>query len=198
MIKKKFLSITIGFLLILIFNSENLYSIQEKKEKFEVTAIEDLMREHGLLRRIFLIYNELILKIDRKDYFSFETVIKTINILKDFIEDYHEKLEEKYIFPLFEKDLKLSKLTKILLKQHEIGRKLTEEIRKIALKNKTRNNQIKLKNLFKKYIKMYRAHASREDTQLFPKIHFVIEKKQYDKLGDIFENEEKKIWRIGF
>jgi hypothetical protein len=68
----------------------------------EVTAVEDLMREHGVLRRALLIYAEGALLL-RKDPASLppDALQKTAKIFRSFGEDYHEKqLEETYLFPL--------------------------------------------------------------------------------------------------
>ena len=43
--------------------------------------------------------------------------------MRKFVEDYHEKLEENFIFPEFEKKKKLVDLVKVLREQHQAGRK---------------------------------------------------------------------------
>jgi len=40
---------------------------------------------------------------------------------------------------------------------------------------------------------MYRPHASREDTVLFPAFHELVGQKAYGELGDEFEEREKKV-----
>ena len=40
--------------------------------------------------------------------------------------------------------------------------------------------------------RMYRPHAAREDTLLFPAFHDLLGEKAYKELGDQFEDEEKK------
>ena len=37
---------------------------------------------------------------------------------------------------------------------------------------------------------MYRAHAAREDTILFPAFHALVGKAEYERLGDQFEQRE--------
>src|SRR5476649_1123840 len=60
---------------------------------------EDLMKEHGLLNRVLLIYDKVISMQD----IPIEPLKKAVAIIESFIENYHEKNEENYIFPLFEK-----------------------------------------------------------------------------------------------
>ena len=80
--------------------------MSNKKEEAEIPLTEDLMREHGLLNRVLLVYEEIIRRIDADENFSLSTLNNAVSIIKSFIEDYHEKLEEDYLFPLFEKHRK--------------------------------------------------------------------------------------------
>ena len=76
-----------------------------ERETVEVTATEDLMREHGILRRALLVYQESALRL-RQDPASVppDALEKTANLFRVFGEDYHEKkLEEVYIFPILMK-----------------------------------------------------------------------------------------------
>src|SRR5271157_4021775 len=97
-----------------------------KKEKESgVNPVEDLMREHGLLRRVLLIYEEAISRIKRAEELPSGVIADSAGIIHRFVEDYHEKLEEDEIFPRFEKAGKLNDLVKVLLVQHQAGRRLT-------------------------------------------------------------------------
>src|SRR6266404_4394608 len=85
-------------------------SAAEKKEE-EVSPPEDLMREHGVLKRILLIYGEAIRRLTADQELPVEVVLDAAKIIRSFVEDYHEKLEENYLFPRFEKAGKLTDLT---------------------------------------------------------------------------------------
>jgi hypothetical protein len=94
----------------------------------EVTATEDLMREHGVLRRALLVYTETIPRI-RGNAASLDAraLYKGGVLFRDFGENYHEKmLEEAHIFPVVHKAGGApAKLTEILLAQHARGREIT-------------------------------------------------------------------------
>src|SRR5882724_11820035 len=63
----------------------------------EVTATEDLMREHGVLRRALLVYQETAGRLDAGAAISPEPLQKTATLFRAFGEEYHEKkLEEVY------------------------------------------------------------------------------------------------------
>lgn len=66
----------------------------------EVSPGEDLMREHGLLKRILLIYGEAIRRLDAKEDLPPKLIANSAGIIRAFVEDYHEKLEEDHLFPL--------------------------------------------------------------------------------------------------
>src|SRR2546421_15409 len=70
---------------------------EEKEEEENVAPPEDLMREHGLLNRVLLIYEEVIRRIDGKEQFDPAALTSSAGIIRDFIENYHEKLEEDYL-----------------------------------------------------------------------------------------------------
>ena len=75
----------------------------KKDEPEEVAAAEDLMREHGVLNRILLIYEEGLRRLRDKEEVPPDVFHKPAMLVRKFVEDYHEKLEENFIFPEFEK-----------------------------------------------------------------------------------------------
>jgi len=169
--------------------------IEEKKGK-EISPAEDLMREHGILSRVLLIYDDIILRLTSGKEFPPEVLASSAGLIRRFVEDYHEKLEEDYLFPRFEKAGKLLDLVKILLQQHQAGRSLTDHIRSIALLSTIKNPEEKrrLTRYLRLFIRMYRPHKSREDTVLFPAFHSVVSSKEYDSLGEAFEDKEEELF----
>lgn len=172
---------------------------EEKPEKgrvIEVAPVEDLMREHGILSRNLLIYDEIIRRLEKGIKYPIEVLAGAAGLIRRFIEEYHEKLEETYIFPRFEKAGKLVELVKILFEQHRAGRRLTERITKLAapegMLNKDKRRQ--LAQDLRLFTQMYRPHKAREDTVLFPDFHSVISLEEYDAMGDVFEDKEQELF----
>jgi hypothetical protein len=58
-------------------------------EEEDVAPPEDLMREHGVLKRVLLVYEEAIRRIDAKQDLSPNAVRNGAGIIRTFIEDYH-------------------------------------------------------------------------------------------------------------
>ena len=162
----------------------------------DVTPVEDLMREHGVLRRVMLIYEKEIGELEKGKTPRYDVIYKSACIIHDFIEAYHEKLEEDYIFPIFEGQGKLSNLTKTLREQHEAGRKLTSAIMKFSKEKRSgdKENRDALADNLRSFIRMYRPHAAREDTVLFPALRNLISEKEYEQLGDKFEGRERQLF----
>jgi hemerythrin-like domain-containing protein len=161
---------------------------KKEEEEEDVSTNEDLMREHGVLNRVLLIYDEAIRRIQAKEKFDLAVLTKSAGIIKSFIEDYHEKLEEDHIFPRFEQAGKLIELTTNLRAQHAMGRRVTEGILASA---KSGDNET-LHKLLAAFNRMYRPHEAREDTVLFPALHKVVSKHEYDAMGEQFEGIERK------
>jgi hemerythrin-like domain-containing protein len=169
---------------------------QKKDEEEEVSPAEDLMREHGILKRVILIYRESIRRIDTKADLPPDVLRGAASLIRNFVENYHEKLEEDYLFPRFQKAGKLVDLTKVLKQQHDKGRILTDRIVQNAtsagLKDPTqRHNLIESMQLF---IRMYEPHEAREDTVLFPAFHKLVSQHEYDALGEEFEKKENQLF----
>ena len=93
-----------------------------------VGAVEDLMREHGVLRRVLLVYGELERRLDAGAAFDAGALRETAAIVRTFVEDYHERQEEDFLFPRFERAGKLVELVRVLRAQHQAGRQVTERI----------------------------------------------------------------------
>jgi hemerythrin-like domain-containing protein len=169
---------------------------QAEDQEVEVSPAEDLMREHGLLRRILLIYQEWIGRLRAKRYEQIDTLAESNRIIRSFVEDYHEKLEEEHLFPRFNKAGKLVDLVEVLLQQHQAGRKLTDTTLRLsnAESLKIPGNQKKLPRSLGDFIRMYQPHAAREDTVLFPAFHEIVPAKEYDELGDAFEKKENELF----
>ncbi|AYV76808.1 MAG: hemerythrin [Barrevirus sp.] len=163
----------------------------------EVTAIEDLMREHGLLNRLLLIYEEIVRRIQRDIPVDNNIINYVAKIIRKFIEEYHEKTEENYVFPkLVENGLRVKEVEE-LIKQHNLGRQLTDNIMNLT---KVKDyNKTKLISHICNYIKMYRIHETREDTVIYQDFRKLLTKKEYDELAETFEkDEEKKLGKDGY
>jgi len=175
----------------------SLLAAAEQQEP-EVTATEDLMREHGVLRRALLVYFEAVPRI-RSNAGSLDAsqLYKTAELFRDFGENYHERmLEEQHIFPIVKKTSgEAANYVPVLIDQHNRGREITEYILSVTKSGKIATaNAEPMARAIDAFVLMYQNHAAREDTVVFPawKTHFT--NKQLDELSDQFEDIEHKMF----
>jgi hemerythrin-like domain-containing protein len=180
----------------MLMGSGSLRGTEENKRKekeAEVGPPEDLMREHGVLKRVLLIYGEVLRRIDAKQDFPPETLGDAARIIRSFVEDYHEKLEEDFLFPHFEKANLLVDLVKV---QHQAGRQVTDVTMRFAnlqsLKNESERGQLIAS--MQQFIRMYNPHEAREDTVLFPAFRKIVSPHEFDALGEDFEKKEDELF----
>ncbi len=181
----------------LLFGQERSRVIEGKGGGEEdISPAEDLMREHGVLKRILLIYRDVIDRIDSKREFPPDVVMSSARLIRSFVEDYHEKLEEDYLFPRFRKANQMVDLVDVLNTQHQRGRVLTDRTMRLAsaavLKDASRKAE--LRSALYAFVRMYEPHEAREDTVLFPAFRKIVSPKEYDALGDEFEKKENEIF----
>lgn len=166
---------------------------QDQDDDDEVTPAEDLMREHGVLRRVMYLYDDAADRLTGRRDVPLDALAGCAGIVRRVIEDYHEKLEEDFLFPRFEKAGKLADLTAVLRRQHAAGRVLTEQITQLTRASLADADRARLAAALRSFNHMYRPHAAREDTVLFPELRGLVGKHAYEELGDQFEDKEKQM-----
>jgi hemerythrin-like domain-containing protein len=169
-----------------------------KSESKEVTAVEDLMREHGVLRRALFVYSETAVRLrSNPATVPPDTLQKTARLFRAFGEDYHEKqLEEAYIFPAVRMaGGEAARYPEILIQQHARGREITDYI--LALSQAAEFDPptaTALALAVESFVRMYRPHAAREDTEVFPAWKQALTAKQLDEMNDRFEDIEHRMF----
>jgi hemerythrin-like domain-containing protein len=165
---------------------------KSEHEEENVSTNEDLMREHGILKRVLIAYDEIIRRIRAKEDFPPQTITEGVTIIRKFIEDYHEKLEEDHLFPRFRKAGKHVDLVTVLFAQHQAGRRVTDRIMAEANALRTEDDRNRLGQDLEAFNRMYAPHEAREDTVLFPALHKIVSPHEYDALGEQFEKIERR------
>jgi len=170
-----------------------------EEEEAHVSAPEDLMREHDVLHRILLIYERMIAMQAAPGEWPVKTLTEAARLVQTFIEEYHQKLEEDYVFPRFEKARRHADLVAVLRRQHDAATRLTQAILKGAGQIKEPADAERLTGNMRAYIRMYLPHSAREGSVLFVDLHSVVEPKEFEEMGDRFEEiEHKKFGANGF
>jgi hemerythrin-like domain-containing protein len=175
---------------------------EEKQTAEEVSATEDLMREHGVLRRTLDVYAELARRLEATPRgVDAAALADAARLFRDFGEDYHERmLEEAFVFPeVLKAGGPNEKLVEILLQQHQRGREITDYIQRVASRGKIGGDAKPLARALSSMARMYNAHAAWEDTVTFPAWKAGQPKERLDELADKFEDlERQKFGKDGF
>jgi len=160
----------------------------------EVTATEDLMREHGVLRRALIVYREAATRL-RQDPASVppDALEKTAQLFRVFGEDYHEKkLEEAFILPVLKNFRNpAAAYVDVLMAQHTRGREITDYVLSVTQAERLSSNTAgALVSAIESFARMYEVHAAVEDTIVFPAWKASLGEAELDELGAKFEEIE--------
>jgi hemerythrin-like domain-containing protein len=165
----------------------------DKEEEKEVAANEDLMREHGVIRRVLVVYGETAARLRTKpDGVDLAELKKAAELMRTFAEDYHEKkLEETHLFPAVQRaGGPAAKEIDTLLAQHKRGREITDYVIAATARPLGADSANDLARTLDGFVRMYSEHAAREDTIVFPAWKDSLSEKQYDEMGELFEKIE--------
>ncbi len=161
----------------------------------EVGAVEDLMREHGVLRRCLMVYSETAIRLRGGNRLDPQPIQRTAELFRRFGEGYHEmQLEEIHIFPTVKQaGGPAAAVIDVLNTQHERGREITAYILQVVAKGSIETSDAEpLAQAFESFVRMYRAHAAREDTVVFPVWKASLSERQLHEMGERFEDIERQ------
>jgi hemerythrin-like domain-containing protein len=175
----------------------------DEDNKKEVGAVEDLMREHGVIRRAILVYRQAAVKLRAKPAsVDPDALRRTALLFRSFGEDYHEKkLEETHIFPEIKKaGGPAAAYVDTLIAQHQRGREITDYVLAVAAKGAIGTGDAEpLARALDGVELMYEHHAAREDTIVFPAWKDALSAHQLDEMGELFEEiEHQQFGKDGF
>ena len=174
----------------------------EEKSGVDVSATEDLMREHGILRRTLIVYSELSMRLrTQSGIIDPIALADAAKLFREFGEDYHEHmLEEQYVFPEVRKaGGPNEKLVEVLLNQHQRGREITDYLYRVGKRGRIGADAEPLATVLASMVRMYQPHAAWEDTVIFPAWKKTQSKSRLDELAEKFEEiEHERFGKDGF
>ncbi|HEX2672866.1 MAG TPA: hemerythrin domain-containing protein [Polyangiaceae bacterium] len=173
----------------------------EEDDAREVGATEDLMREHGVIRRILVVYRLSAARLrSEPTSVPLDAVQRAAKLMHGFGEEYHEKqLEEAHLFPAVRAagGAAAAEL-QTLLDQHRRGREITDYIL-VATQKPLATVADPLARVLDSFALMYEEHAAREDTIVFPAWKKALSPAQLDEMGELFEDiEHRTFGKDGF
>ena len=157
----------------------------------DVAPTEDLMREHGIHRRIILVYREAAHRLRLQADVPMDAVAESAALVTRFIHGYHEKLEEKHVLPRLAAQGSMGPLIATLTQQHEAGRVLTGRITELSRGSAPdAEARARLRAALEAFVRMYEPHAQREDTELIPAYRALLTATELQHLAQRFDEEE--------
>jgi hemerythrin-like domain-containing protein len=177
-----------------LFGPAGCARLEPETRAWEVAPTEDLMREHGILQRLMLIYDEIGNRLKQGKEFPLPVLVDANHLISRFMQGYHELNEQFHVFNRFSNAGKFVELVAVLYQQHLAGRRLIDQVQIMSTADHLQNPAERLKvaaylNLFNL---TYRHHAAWEDTVLFPAFRSVISPKDFAALGVTFDKELQK------
>ena len=161
----------------------------------QVPPTEDLMQEHGLLLRLLLAYREGIRRAAAGEPLPAAPLHDAALIVHDYIEAFHEPLEEGYIFPRLARSPQLGGTVSTLLLQHARGRQQTQLILAqtappaVAVTAAARS---RLTAAMTAFVTMYEPHEAREDTVIYPAFRTTVSPGEIVQLGAHFADLQRQ------
>jgi hemerythrin-like domain-containing protein len=161
----------------------------------------DLMHEHGVLKRVLLVYREAVDRLRGGRSLRADALAEAATVVHDFIEGFHEGLEEAYVFPRLQGAGRQVTTVNTLLVQHAHGRRLTQGIlhgaTEAGLEQASARGRVA--DDLAGFVRMYEPHEAREDTVIFPAFREVTPDDEFARLGERFaEAQQQQFGRHAF
>jgi hemerythrin-like domain-containing protein len=152
---------------------------------------EELMVEHGVLKRVLLAYRALSERLGDGRAVPSGALADAAQIVSDYVESFHEGLEEAYVFPRV-RDTQAGLVTTLLV-QHDRGRHITAQIQLGAGgKLDSAAPRAAMRALLDSFVRMYEPHEAWEDTVIYPALRAETSQRVLDELAERFADLENQ------
>ena len=159
-----------------------------KPETHLASPGEELMVEHGVLKRVLLVYRAAADQLAAGHTPPEGAIPDAAQIISDYVESLHEGLEEAYVFPRVQHQQ--PDLIRTLLIQHDRGRHLTAAIITTAGGDlRPAGARAELLTYLDRFVRMYEPHEAWEDTVVYPALRAVTPQRTLDLLAERFSDE---------
>jgi hemerythrin-like domain-containing protein len=157
------------------------------------TPGEDLMTDHGVLKRVLLVYRELSRRAHGDEVVPAAVLNGAASLIHSYIEDFHEALEETYIFPTLVRASTERDLVPVLLAQHAAGRLITQSLLTVSSSSQlSRDQRGQVATHLDAFVRMYEPHEAREDTVAFPAYRAITSDGDLARLAERFSALETR------
>jgi hemerythrin-like domain-containing protein len=157
-----------------------------------VPPSEDLMYEHGVLKRVLLTYRAASQQFHDGQTVPADALREGAQIIHDFIESFHEALEETYVFPPLRRANQVTDTVTVLLVQHARGRRITQQLLADTTPQGVADPAVRARITtgLDAFVRMYEPHEAIEDTVVFPAFRALLSEAELRRLGEVFAAEQ--------
>ena len=170
--------------------------------EYAATPIEILERQHGVNRRTMAVMEKIKDGINAQMDIAPEIIAGAVEIVGSFMINCHQLMEEKFVYPVFGPLPKTTGLISVLREQHAATLRITELLKPLCanFSQKDEETRRKTANMLHMMARMSQAHASWEDTALFPLLRTPsVTAKAHDQLTSELQRAETDfLGRNGF
>lgn len=136
-------------------------SIPGRREVKYSTAMQGLVDEHRVIKRVLAMIPVLIEDLDVSRDADRVLVTETVDFIRSYADRYHHAKEEEILFKEFDENLEM---VKVFNEDHRIGR---GHVKAIVEALETGDN-LSIKEHFMGYRELLAGHINREDEVLYP------------------------------
>lgn len=151
-----------------------------------VPAPEELFREHAVLRRLLIVFEECARVTRVGGRYDARIAHDAAKMFAHFGAGYHAKSEEKFIFPLFART-QFAVVADNLRRQHVEATGYVKRIIELA----AAGNQAALAPVMQDFCLMYRRHTAHEDVVLFSNLRGMLGQHGHHGLRSLGERMEE-------
>jgi hemerythrin-like domain-containing protein len=160
------------------------------------------MLEHAVQERLLGVYEEVAGRLQsQEDARAAGLLHQAAALVRKFYEDFHQRLEEQYVFPHFENHAQLGPLVKTLKAQHAALRAMTDKILE-ATGNRppaagalpAEGARSELAQACRKTVRLCRPHMAREATDLFQALYDAVPAATLNQLSEVFEKKQEEVF----
>jgi hemerythrin-like domain-containing protein len=154
-------------------------------------ATEILMEEHRVIERVLNALEKAASRLKRGENVYLRFFNGTSVFIRDFVDNCHYKKEDRVLLPALIKNglSKDSDSITAMLEEHEEGRRLTQKLRQAI--DRFQAGDLRARDLViqccMEYVKLLRAHISKEEKVLFPVADQLIPADEQDQINKTFE-----------
>jgi len=158
-----------------------------------MTPMEDLTSQHALLRRVLLVYQMAAAREAGMTPPPMNVLATAAGMVRSMVDEFHARLEEDYLFPLFQKAGQMTDLVSTLRQQHAAAKTLNDTILQMAGGTTAGSSGAEaLAPHLTAFTRMMQAHTAYEESMLYPAIRSITSDTDYDRLQKTMQDMDRK------